>query len=276
MCSVKTSIWDVAVLPKLMIHEHVPEYVNKWDNLYWTVYIVQGNCTNAKHLRPSSSTHWSWVMHICISKLTIIGSDNGLSPDRRQAIIWTNARILLIPTLGSNFSDVLREIHVSSLKKMHWKMFSGKWQQFFSQPQCVNHHVYMSVCIQYHFRLSVCWLSVNKSDISFPLFTQNLWHSQCDQSLIPCLAFIYMWTGELHAKSELSAKSGYWEINRYGFWSVESFGSCDLLIENRINVNAFLKWWRHVSCGYNIDFKMIKLAWWIISRMHWYSKYLKL
>ena len=29
-------------------------------------------------------------MHIYVSKLTIMGSDNGLSPDRRQAIIWTN------------------------------------------------------------------------------------------------------------------------------------------------------------------------------------------
>ena len=35
-------------------------------------------------------------MHICIGNLTTIGSDNGLSPDQRQAIIWTNAGILLI------------------------------------------------------------------------------------------------------------------------------------------------------------------------------------
>ena len=40
-------------------------------------------------------THWGGVTHICVSRLTIIGSDNGLSPDRRQAIIWTNAGILL-------------------------------------------------------------------------------------------------------------------------------------------------------------------------------------
>ena len=33
------------------------------------------------------------VMHICVSKLTIIGSENGLSPGRRQAIIWTNAEL---------------------------------------------------------------------------------------------------------------------------------------------------------------------------------------
>ena len=45
-------------------------------------------------------THWGWVMHICVSKLTITGSDNGLSPDQRQAIIWTNAGILLIELSG--------------------------------------------------------------------------------------------------------------------------------------------------------------------------------
>ena len=49
-------------------------------------------------------THWGRVTHICVSKLTIIGSDNDLSPDRRQAIIWTNDGILLIGPLETNFS----------------------------------------------------------------------------------------------------------------------------------------------------------------------------
>ena len=43
-------------------------------------------------------------------KLTIIGSDNGLSPGRPQAIIWTNDGILLIAPLGTNFSELLIEI----------------------------------------------------------------------------------------------------------------------------------------------------------------------
>ena len=38
-------------------------------------------------------THWGWVTDVCVSKLAIIGSDNGLSPGRRQAIIRTNAGI---------------------------------------------------------------------------------------------------------------------------------------------------------------------------------------
>ena len=49
-------------------------------------------------------THSGRVKHICISKLTIIGSNNGFSPDRWQAIIWTNTGILLIGSLGTNFN----------------------------------------------------------------------------------------------------------------------------------------------------------------------------
>ena len=41
-------------------------------------------------------THWGRVMQICVGNVIIIGSDNDLSPGRRQAIIWTNAEILLI------------------------------------------------------------------------------------------------------------------------------------------------------------------------------------
>ena len=46
-------------------------------------------------------------MHICVSELIIIGSDNGLSPGRRQAIIWINAGILFIGPLEINFSEIL-------------------------------------------------------------------------------------------------------------------------------------------------------------------------
>ena len=67
-------------------------------------------------------THWGRVTHICICKPTIIGSDNGLSPGRRQTIIRTNAGILLMGwILGTNFSEILNEIHTFSFKKMHLK-----------------------------------------------------------------------------------------------------------------------------------------------------------
>ena len=70
-------------------------------------------------------THWGRVTHICVNALTIIGSDNGLSPGRRQAIIWTNAGILL-----TNFSEILVKTQIFSFRKMHMKMSSGKWRPF--------------------------------------------------------------------------------------------------------------------------------------------------
>ena len=63
-----------------------------------------------------------------LKKTTIIGLDNGLSPGRRQAIIWTNAGILLIGPLGTNVSEILIIIHKFSFKKIHLKMSSGKWR----------------------------------------------------------------------------------------------------------------------------------------------------
>ena len=75
-------------------------------------------------------THWDRVTHICVSRQTITGSDNGLSPGRRQAIIWTNAGKLLFGPPGTNFSEILIEILTFSFKKMQLKMSSAKRRPF--------------------------------------------------------------------------------------------------------------------------------------------------
>ena len=59
----------------------------------------------------------------------IIVPDNGLSPGRRQAIIWTNAGLLLIGPLRTNLSEILVKTETFSFRKVHLKM-SGKWQPF--------------------------------------------------------------------------------------------------------------------------------------------------
>ena len=86
-----------------------------------------------KHL---ALTHWGRVTHICVSELTIIASDNGLSPDRRQVIIWTSAGILIIGPLGTNFSEILIKIITFSFKKMLFKVSSAKWR-----PCCLGLNV---------------------------------------------------------------------------------------------------------------------------------------
>ena len=70
------------------------------------------------------------MTHICVGNLTITVSDNGLSPNRRLAITWTNDEILLIGPLGTNFSEFLIKIHTFSLKKMHLKTSSARWWPF--------------------------------------------------------------------------------------------------------------------------------------------------
>ena len=64
-------------------------------------------CSNGDYIGTYALTHWGRVTHICVSKLTTIGSDNDLSSGRREAIIWTSAGILWIGPLGTNFSENL-------------------------------------------------------------------------------------------------------------------------------------------------------------------------
>ena len=80
-------------------------------------------------------THWGRMTHMWVSKLTFIGSDNGLSRGRRQALIWTNDGIFFIGTPGTNFSENLIAIHIFSLKKMHLNMSFERWR-----PVCLGHN----------------------------------------------------------------------------------------------------------------------------------------
>ena len=77
-------------------------------------------------------------MHLCISKLIIIGSDKGLSPSQPQAIIWTNAGILLIEPLETNFSEIYIKIHTSSFKKIAFENTVWKMSAILSWRQCIN------------------------------------------------------------------------------------------------------------------------------------------
>ena len=114
-----------------------PLHTSSWENLCVSIKIVQ----NFVHRGPVDNksplvkwtvlTHWGRVTHMCISKLTIIGLDNGLSPG--QAIIRTNAGILLIALMRTNFGEILVEIYTFSFEKKHLEMLSGKWWPFVSK-----------------------------------------------------------------------------------------------------------------------------------------------
>ena len=75
-------------------------------------------------------THGGEMTHICVSRLTITGSDNGLLPGRHQAIISTNAGIVLIGPLKTNLNENAIEILTFSFPKMQLKVSSAKWRPF--------------------------------------------------------------------------------------------------------------------------------------------------
>ena len=151
-CSRQDHSLNMYYLKILWYKSHYDPEIGIWNEIislchYCTKHIQQahilsetqdGACTSA-HIYSFQAghntwqlTHWGRATHICVGKLTIIVSNNGLSPGWRQAIIWTIAGILLIGLLGTNFSEILIRIQTFSLKKMHLKMASAKWRPFVS------------------------------------------------------------------------------------------------------------------------------------------------
>ena len=121
--------------------------------LWGTVYIITS----------TSLTHWGRVTHKCVGNLTIIGSDNGLSPGRCQAIIWTNDVILWIRPLGTNFSEILIKFLTFSFEKMHLNVLSAKWRPF-----CLGLNVLMKVIRRSDWHYAVTWLAAS-------LYRPRLW-----------------------------------------------------------------------------------------------------
>ena len=130
---------------------------------------------------PFQLTHWSRVTLICVNKITIIGSYNGLSPGRRQVIIWTNAGILLIGPVGITFTEIWIEVNTFSLKEIHWKMSSAKWRScclglsvskhgWISRDPNLNRHSHLSMPASVFF---VCQHLVATKE-SLVEFTTNL------------------------------------------------------------------------------------------------------
>ena len=114
-----------------------------------------------------SLTHWGRMTHICISKLTIMRSDYGLSPERRQAIILTNAALLLIGPLWTNVSEILIKI-IFLFEKIRLKVPSAK-----RRPFCIGLNVLRcSVALDYIYCYMIrCMLTVD----SFPMCDRRIY-----------------------------------------------------------------------------------------------------
>ena len=78
-----------------------------------------------------------WRIYASVNK-AIIGSDDGLSPVRRQAIICTNDHLLFIGPLRTKFSGIIIENETFSLTKLHLKTSSAQEAAILSRPQWVE------------------------------------------------------------------------------------------------------------------------------------------
>ena len=141
------------------------------------------------------------MTHICIGKLTSIGSDNGLSPGRRQTIIWTNAWILLIGPLGTNFSEILIKIETCSFKKTHLKVSSAKWRPFCLGLNVLIYEIYLipGVYLEYVLFHQCCQFNPNQDNISStksrPRLQTNVAprHQIADNGIFPKNSCIHTW-----------------------------------------------------------------------------------
>ena len=88
-------------------------------------------------LVTAALTHRGRVTYICVSKLTVTGEDNGNSPARHQAIIWTNAGILLIGPKEKLQWNLNRNSHIfiqeNAFENVVWKLAAT-----LSLPQYAN------------------------------------------------------------------------------------------------------------------------------------------
>ena len=106
-----------------------------WDLFFISASYRMHSNYGAHELLPlcqHSNINWTPKMcHIYAPvNWVIVDSDDGLSPNQRQTIFWTNADLLAIWPLGTNFSEICIEIQDFSFKKMHLKMSFAKWQPF--------------------------------------------------------------------------------------------------------------------------------------------------
>ena len=105
----------------------------------------------------SSDAFMNIAVLYCSMNLVIIGSDNGLSAVRCQAITRINADVLSIRPPGTKFIEISIKVRRFSLKKMHLKMSSAKMAAILPLPQCQN-HVYCLRFVAFCFDLGQHWL----------------------------------------------------------------------------------------------------------------------
>ena len=125
-----------------------------------------------------------WRINSSVNWLSI-ESDNGLSPDRRLAITWSNVDALSIRPPKTRFNEILVENEKFSFKKMRLKMSSAN-----RRPFCLglSDHTTVAPKGHHYINFSNAWKNVDVCE------KKNMW--LCIHTYLACiytyLACIYI------------------------------------------------------------------------------------
>ena len=134
-----------------------------------------------------SMNYYPLWMYASVNRLSI-GSDNGVSPLRHQAIIWTNAGWLSIGHLGTRFSDTLIKM---KKKLFHWPKCIWKYNLRnggnFVQVRWVNNGMTYAVWILSRGRQVIVYSALSEPHLLTTSQHDRLfqvWGFPCSRSLI--------------------------------------------------------------------------------------------
>ena len=145
------------------------------------------------------------MTHIFVSKLTIIGSDNGLSPERRQAIIGTNAGILLIWIWGTNL-NLKRNAYIFSQANALENVVC-EIAAILSEPQCVETLTMRGPSYSkstQHYLCCCCPVSLRHQDISTHEFDYvELLRSYISWGRVSTTCVMSLWRNDINCSYNL-------------------------------------------------------------------------
>ena len=140
-------------------------------------------------------------MHKCVNKPTSIGSDNGLSPGRRQAIIWTNVGMLInIGPLGTKPSKIFVKILYIAIQENGFENIVWKMAAILSWPQCVKHWCCVIVIVNYlvwsywlWYETSISYWGLNKMVVILQTFSDAFYWTIFVVFLLKFHSSLFLW-----------------------------------------------------------------------------------
>ena len=127
-------------------HTHTHTYI---VSVFPSAIVLTGLhvCIQERYLQHYSNflqSAQNWIIvavwRIYASVAYDISGLDGLSPVRWQAITWTNAGLLIIGPLVTNFNEIWIEIETVSFGKIQLKISSAKMATIWSRPHAVCEH----------------------------------------------------------------------------------------------------------------------------------------